>query len=114
MNLDDCGIPEIQIDLSKKVAVHANSVDGNFGFDPATILIIVNIIVNLVRLLYICYKDSGVSKQIKNPGRIQRYMIYREVKKSFPKNQVNAVYKGVLKACGDLTESEVRLLMSSV
>lgn len=114
MNIEDYGIPEIQADISKRAAVYANAVDGNFGVDPATILIIVNIIVNLVRLLYICYKDSGVSKQIKNPGRIQRYMLYREIKKNFPKEQREAVYKGLLRTCGTLAESEVRLLMASV
>ena len=78
-------IPEIQYEVATKVATYANAQDSTCTLDPATLLIIVNIIVNVIRLVYTCMKDSAVAKMIKNPGRVQRYLLYREVKKSFPK-----------------------------
>ena len=107
-------IPEIQYEVATKVATYANAQDSTCTLDPATLLIIVNIIVNVIRLVYTCVKDSTVAKMIKNPGRVQRYLLYREVKKSFPKEQRKAIYEGLLNTCKTLSEKQVELLVASV
>ena len=111
---DVWNIKEIQYSVAIKTASYANAKNPKCLIDPATLLIIVNIIVNTIRLLYVCMKDSSVAKMIKNPGRVQKYLLYREVKKSFPKEQRTAIYEGLLDACESLSEAEVIELANSV
>ena len=111
---DQWFVPEIQYNVAIKVANHANAKNATCAVDPATLLIIVNIIVNVIRLLYTCLKENSVAKMIRKPGRIQRYLLYREVKKNFPHEQRKAVYEGLLDTCAELSEREVQELVLSV
>jgi len=112
--MDQWFVPEIQYNTALKVANYANAKNATCTVDPATLLIIVNIIVNVIRLLYTCLKDNTVAKMIKNPGRVQKYLLYREVKKNFPHEQRKSIYEGLLSACSNLSECEVKELMMSV
>ncbi len=105
---------EAQKIIAMKVLTHANAKNPECCIDPATILIVVNIIMNSVRLLYACVKEETIPNWIKRPGRIQRYLLYREVRSSFRPEERKAVYQGLLETCANLSDYEVRELLSSV
>ncbi len=105
---------EAQKGVAMKVLAHAHAKNPNCSIDPATILIVINIIMNSIRLLSGCFKEEDIPKRIKKPGRIQRYLLYREVKSNFEPEERKAVYQGLLEACSNLSDREVQELLSSV
>ena len=107
-------IPVIQYTIAVKAASYANAKNATCAIDPATLLLLANIMVNLIRLLFTCIKEKSVVKMIRKPGRIQRYLLYREVKKNFPHEQRKAVYEGLLDTCVGLSEKEAEELVLSV
>lgn len=103
-----------QNSVAMKVACYANSKNNKCSIDPATLLIIVNIIVNVIRLLYTCFfTEDAVAKNLKAPGRLQKFLLYREVKKNFPISQRKAIYEGLLATSKNLSDKEVKDLISS-
>lgn len=107
-------MPAIQYSIAVKAASHANAKNATCAIDPATLLLLANIMVNLIRLLFNCIKEKSVAKVIRKPGRVQKYLLYREVKKSFPHEQRKAVYEGLLETCTGLSEKEAEDLVLSV
>lgn len=104
---------DVQYAVAMKVAYCANQKDHRCSIDPATLLIIANIMVNVVRLLYVCFfTEDAVAKTVKNPGRIQKYLLYREVKKNFPSEKRKTIYESLLSVCEDLSDEELKGLIT--
>ena len=107
-------VPEIQEAIATRIAIHAQSKEDQFFVDPATILILINCIISVVRLLYVCKNSDGVVKSIGNPRRIEKFLLHRQVKKNFTREQVDPVYKAMLDVCGQLSEKEIQELLESI
>lgn len=106
-------IPSIQSDVAIRVATHAQAKDTNFSLDPATILIIINCIINVIRLLYVCKTDAGIEDSIRKPGILDKYLLKRQIKKNFPKHEVEPVYKAMIDVCQTLSQREINELLDS-
>ena len=112
--LSDWPDADIQKDIAIRVATHAQARRREFSVDPATILILINCIISVIRLLYVCKNSNGVAKSIGKPGRIEKFLLHRQVKKNFTKDQVEPVYKAMLDVCGQLSQKEINELLDSV
>jgi hypothetical protein len=104
---------DIQKDIAIRIATHAQARRREFSVDPATILIIINCIINVIRLLYVCKTDAGVEGSIRKPGRVEKYLLKRQVKKEFPKHEVEPVYLAMIDVCKTLSQKEVNELLDS-
>jgi hypothetical protein len=107
-------IPSIQSDVAIRVATHAQAKDTNFSLDPATILIIINCIISLIRLLYVCNSKKNIEYYFKNPGLIQKHWIKKSVKKNFSKKHYKHMYLSILEVCSQMSEKEIKQLLESV
>ena len=107
-------VPEIQEVIATRIAIHAQSKEDQFFVDPATILVLINCIISVIRLLYVCKNSNGVAKSIGKPGRIEKFLLHRQVKKNFTREQVDPVYKSMLDVCGQLSEKEIQELLESI
>ena len=105
--------PDIQKDIAIRIATHAQARRREFSVDPATILIIINCIINVIRLLYVCKTDAGVEGSIRKPGRVEKYLLKRQVKKEFPKHEVEPVYLAMIDVCKTLSQKEINELLDS-
>ncbi len=112
--LSDWPEPDIQKDIAIRIATHAQARQREFSVDPATILIIINCIINVIRLLYVCKTDAGVESFIRKPGVVEKYLLKRQVKKNFPKHQVGPVYMAMLDVCKTLSQKEINDLLDSI
>lgn len=106
--------PQIQKDIATRVATHAQARQKEFSVDPATILILINCIISVIRLLYVCKNSDGVAKSIGKPKRIEKFLLRRQIKKNFTKDQVDPVYKAMLDVCVQLSQKEINELLDSV
>lgn len=106
-------IPEIQLNVARKVLAHAQAKDGSFSFDPWTIMAICNCIISVCKLLYMCYGKSGAAGRIKNPSLLQKIILKKEIRKHFSKEERQTMYVSMLDACNALSVTELSKLMDS-
>jgi len=111
--LSDWPDADIQKDIAIRVATHAQARRREFSVDPATILIIINCIVNVIRLLYVCKTDAGIEDSIRKPGILDKYLLKRQIKKNFSKHEVEPVYKAMIDVCQTLSQREINELLDS-
>jgi len=108
-------IPEIQLNVARKVFAHAQAKDGSFSFNPSTIMAICNCIIAVCKLLYMCYSSKGVSKAVKTNSILHNILLKREIRKQFKnKTQRKVMFRAILDAGASLSEIELNQLMESI
>ena len=107
---------ETLVSVAKRVQAHANSKDENFGFDPMTILAIVNIILTLFKIIHQCRENrKQVTSGLKKPGLFYKLILKRAVRKNFKgSKEREAVYKATLEVAAGLSEKEITDLINEV
>ena len=108
--------PEIQKTIATRVAAHAQAKCSNFSLDPLTIIAIINCIIGVIRLLYVCYfTDKAVARSVKNNSLLHRIMLKREIRKQFKnKDKRKAMYGAMLNVSSSLSERELNDLLESI
>ncbi len=111
-NWDD--VPEIQEAIATRIAIHAQSKEDQFFVDPATILVLINCIISVIRLLYVCKSKESIAESVNKPTYVEKFLLHRQVKKNFPKKQVKAVYNSMITVCKQLSEKEIKELLGTI
>ena len=108
-------IPEIQAIIANRVLAHAQAKNKNFSFDPFTIMAILNCIIAVVKLLYMCYSKDGAARAVKKNSLIHNFLLKREIRKRFKnKEDRKAVFAAFNQVGGSLSESELKKLIDSI
>jgi len=108
--------PEIQESIAMRVATHAQAKYSSFSLDPLTIIAIINCLIAVTRLLYMCYfTDKAVAKSIKNNSLLHQIVLKREIRKQFKnKDERKAMYGAMLDVSNGLSEREFSDLLESI
>ncbi len=109
-------VPEIQQSIATRVAAHAQAKYSSFSIDPLTIIAIINCIITVIRLLYVCYfTDKAVAGSVKNNSLLHKIVLKRQIRKQFQnKDERKAVYGAMLDVSSGLSESELNELLESI
>jgi hypothetical protein len=109
-------VPEIQRSIAIRVAAHAQAKYKSFSLDPLTIITIINCIIGVVRLLYMCYfTNKAVAKSVKNNSLLHKIVLKRQIRKQFKnKDERKAVYGAMLDVSSSLSEREINDLLESI
>lgn len=103
------------ISVAERIQAHANAKDDKFGFDPMTILAIVNIILTICRIIYECRKNrEKVAAGMKKPNLFYRLMLKRAINKNFKGTDRQTVYDATLEVAGGLSEKEITEILKEV
>jgi len=105
---------DIQKEIATRIATHARMQHKNFSIDPFTIMAILNCIIAVVKLLYMCYSEDSMKSGFRNPGIIQKLLLKREIRKHFNKEDRQAVYGAMLEVSNSLSEAEIKDLLDSI
>tara|TARA_Y100001973_G_scaffold43632_1_gene64982 strand:+ start:128 stop:493 length:366 start_codon:yes stop_codon:yes gene_type:complete len=107
--------PDIQKEIAARIATYARSHDENFSIDPFTIMAILNCIIAVVKLLYMCYSQESVFIGMKQGGVIQKFLLKREIRKQFSsKEDRKAVYEAIVDVSKSLSATELNDLLDSI
>lgn len=102
------GAAEPLVGIAERINKEAKAENENFAFDPFTIIAIINVIIGLIRIIMECRKNREEAKgMIRKPGIIAKYIMKREIRKSFPASERRCVYNAMLKVCSNLTDAEL-------
>jgi hypothetical protein len=107
---------ETLINVAKRIQTHANAKDDKFGFDPMTILAIVNIILTIIKIFYECRQNrEAIHSGVKKPSLFYKLMLKRAIRKNFKdsKDREN-VYAATLEVAAGLSEMEITQLIEEV
>ncbi len=108
-------IDDIKTKIAIRVASHANAGDEKFSIDPFTIMAIINCIIAVIKLLYMCYSENSVSSKIKKRNIIHNFLLKREIRKQFTNQRDRkAVYTAMLDVSSSLSDSEIKDLLNSI
>ena len=108
-------IDDVQTKIAIRVASHANASDEKFSIDPFTIMAIINCIIAVIKLLYMCYSENSVSSKIKKRNIIHNFLLKREIRKQFTNQRDRkAVYTAMLDVSSSLSDSEIKDLLNSI
>ena len=108
-------IPKIQVLISEKIADQAQASEKNFSIDPFTIMAILNCIIALVKLLYMCYSKESIANKMVNKSAMHRFLLKREIRKKFrEKTDREALYNAMLEVSKQLSETEKKELIDSI
>ena len=109
------GAPQIQKDIAIRIAGYAKSSNDNFSIDPFTIMAILNCIIALVKLLYMCYSKESIANKMVNKSAMHRFLLKREIRKKFrEKTDREALYNAMLEVSKQLSETEKKELIDSI
>ncbi len=94
---------------SKKIAKSQG-----YGFDVFTILTIVNIIVQIVKIVMKLYgSKERAANGLASLGAIKKFVIWKVVQKNCKdKDQANLVYEGIMDSLSSLSNEELVELLS--
>jgi hypothetical protein len=109
-------VPEIQESIATRIAVHAQAKYSNFSIDPLTIITIINCVISVVRLLYMCYfTDRAVASSVKSNSLLHKIVLKRQIRKRFQnKDERKAMYGAMLNVSSNLSERELNDLLESI
>jgi hypothetical protein len=110
------------VDIKEKVAnritAHVQAADDNFAIDPITIVAIINVIVSVIRLIYVCYwSEEKIAHQIKKQSVIHSLVLSREIRKHFPdktRKERKVLYNAFKNVGSGLSELELNNLVGDV
>ena len=112
-------------DPSKQVVDFCNKVyddidNDKYGFDPLLVIAIANIIINLIKAIYIIYfskSPKNIYNFVKKRGLMMRILMKREVRKEmteYTEEERDAVISSINNVIRDYGENEFKDLVSSI
>lgn len=112
-------------DPSKQVIEFSNKVyddidTDKYGFDPLLMIAIANIIINLIKAIYIIYfskSPKNIHNFIKKRGLMMRILMRREARKEmkeYSEEERDAVISSITNVVRNYGESEFKDLVSSI
>ena len=112
-------------DPSKQVVDFCNKVyddidNDKYGFDPLLVIAIANIIINLIKAIYIIYfskSPKNIYNFVKKRGLMIRILMKREVRKEmteYTEEERDAVISSINNVIRDYGENEFKDLVSSI
>lgn len=108
-------IPEIQNIVAIRVLSHCQSKSQKFSLDPATIILICNCIISVIKLLYICYSKQGAAQAFKKSSLIHDIVLRREIRRRFKsRDERKAMYRSMKDVAQALSEVELNQLVDSI
>lgn len=93
-----------------RIYTHIDSRSPGFSLDPVTIIALVNCVISIARLLYICYTTEGRYVAAHNPGPLAKALLKRQVNKNFKhltKQDKKNIYNSLLDFGKTLSEKEI-------
>jgi hypothetical protein len=110
------------VSIAKRVETYIAASSENIFLDPATFLAIINCIIALSRLLYVCYTNSSDPYEayynaFRRPGPMMRYLMRSRIRKEFPTMSVadrEIVSLALLEVSKGMSVSEINSLMQLV
>tara|TARA_Y100000114_G_C11762178_1_gene330431 strand:+ start:3925 stop:4251 length:327 start_codon:yes stop_codon:yes gene_type:complete len=100
--------------VANRIASHLSVKDEKFGIDPATISIIISIIVNLVKLWWSCRNQSKTKKELKNPSWLFKLMMKREIRKRVKGKRRKHMYDAFMDVAPTLSETELDSILQEI
>lgn len=112
-------------DPSKQVVDFCNKVyddidNDKYGFDPLLVIAIANIIINLIKAIYIIYfskSPKNIYNFVKKRGLMMRILMRREARKEmkeYTEEERDAVISSINNVVRDYGENEFKDLVSSI
>lgn len=107
--------PDIQKVIATRIATFAKAKDDNFSIDPFTIMAILNCIIAIVKLLYMCYSKESIASKISSDSILHKLLLKREIRKQFKdKKERKALYDAMLDVSKQLSKTEKKNLIESI
>ena len=99
--------PDIQKVIATRIATFAKAKDDNFSIYPFTIMAILNCIIAIVKLLYMCYSKESIASKISSDSILHKLLLKREIRKQFKdKKERKALYDAMLDVSKQLSKTE--------
>jgi hypothetical protein len=84
-----------------------------FSIDPITIIAIINCVIGVVRLLYVCLNRSDATlRGLRDPNFIQRILIKRQIRKHADKEHALDIYDSMREHAHQMDEDDIMRLVS--
>ena len=85
-----------------------------FSVDPFTIIAIINCVIGVVRLLYVCFSKRGdvALEGLRNPNFVQRILIKRQIRKHADKEYESDIYDSIREHAHQMNENDIMRLVS--
>jgi len=92
--------------------------DGKMSsIDPVMVMLILEIVLETIKLIQMCMQNRSTEEALescKEPNMLQRGLLKRLVKKSFPENEplTNAITSAIINKGGELSRSEIEEILN--
>ena len=84
-----------------------------FSIDPITIIAIINCVIGVVRLLYVCLNRSDSTlRGLRDPNFIQRFLIKRQIRKHADKEHASDIYDSIREHAHQMNEDDIMRLVN--
>ena len=93
--------------VSTRIVSHISAKDEKFGLDPATITLVISIIINLLRLWWSVSSKKSAAKQLKKPSLLFKLLLKREIRKRVRGENRKCVYGAFMDVAPSVSEIEL-------
>jgi|TARA_B100001094_G_C18191838_1_gene807827 hypothetical protein len=95
--------------------IQAHLTGKKFAFDPATLTLIVSLIINLVRLWWTCRSTQNTKSELRNPSLLFKLFLKREIRKQVKdKKQRKNMYNAFISVAPTLSEYELNNILKEI
>ena len=104
-------------DLNKvatRISSHVAAKDEKFGIDPATLTLIISIIINLIRLWWQCRSTEKVRGELRNPSWLFKLFLKREIRKQARRQDRVAIYGAFMDVTPKLTDQDIDNIIKEI
>lgn len=108
---------EIQDKIARRVLAHSNAVNDRFAIDPVTIVLVINVIINIIRLLWHCYGKNSIIHKMKSNSTLHNLLLSRAIRREFKdisKSDRKNLYNAFKNVNSELSEKEAIDLVNSI
>ena len=101
--------------VATRISSHVAAKDEKFGIDPATITLIISIIINLIRLWWQCRSTEKVRGELRNPSWLFKLFLKREIRKQIKGgSRRNTMYGAFLDVGKNLSDKELNNILKEI
>ena len=101
--------------VATRISSHVAVKDKNFGIDPVTISIIINIIINLVKLWWSCRSENKVRGELRNPSWLFKLFLKREIRKQVKgSGRRSTMYDAFIDVGKNLSDKELNNILEEI
>jgi len=101
--------------VANRISSHISAKDQNFGIDPATVTLIISIIINLVRLWWNCRSAEKIQGELRNPSWLFKLFLKREIRKKVKSgNRRKTMYGAFIDVGKNLSEKELNNILREI